>query len=80
MDETGASLLTNLLVWSGVGLSLIGLVGLIWSIVRVAKARRAKLEDAEMRAVLQSALPLNLGALFLSVIGLMLVILGIFLG
>jgi hypothetical protein len=32
-----------------------------------------------MRAVLQSALPLNLGALFLSVIGLMMVILGIFL-
>ncbi len=80
MNDTGASLLTNLLVWGGVGLSLIGLIGLIWSIVRVAKARRAKLEDAEMRAVLQSALPLNLGALFLSVIGLMLVILGIFLG
>jgi len=69
----------DLLIWGGAGVSLMGLAGLIWSIVRVASARRAKLSDAEMRAVLQSALPLNLGALFLSVIGLMMVILGIFL-
>ncbi len=33
-----------------------------------------------MRLVLQKALPLNLGALFLSVIGLMMVVIGIMLG
>jgi hypothetical protein len=33
-----------------------------------------------MREVLRTALPMNLGALFLSVIGLMMVIVGIFLG
>ena len=79
MDSTSSSLIMDLLIWGGAGVSLMGLAGLIWSIVRVASARRAKLSDAEMRAVLQSALPLNLGALFLSVIGLMMVILGIFL-
>ena len=33
-----------------------------------------------MRAVLQSVVPLNIGALFVSAFGLMLVVLGIFLG
>ena len=47
--------------------------------VRVAKARRQKLDDEALRAVVQSVLPLNLGALLLSVIGLMLVMVGIFL-
>ena len=55
-------------------------VGLILSIVRVNKARKAGLSDEELRAAVQKAMPLNLGSLFLSVIGLMVVMLGIFLG
>lgn len=78
MEETGTSLF-NLLIWGGATLSFIGLIGLVWCIIYVARARRARLADDEMRARLQKALPLNLGALFLSVIGLMIVILGIFL-
>jgi len=70
----------ELLVWGGAALSLLGLVGLFWSIAKVNRARRAQLSDEELRAAVQKALPLNLGALFLSVIGLMLVILGVFLG
>lgn len=67
------------LIWGGVALSLVGLIGLMLSIFRVFRARRAGLSDEDLRAAVQAALPLNLGALFLSVIGLMLVILGIFL-
>ncbi|WP_375230647.1 hypothetical protein [Roseobacter sp. S98] len=70
----------DVIIWTGAGVSLLGLAGLIWCIVYVARARRARLADEEMRAVLRRALPLNLGALFLSVIGLVLVIIGIFLG
>lgn len=70
----------DILIWSGAAISLIGLVGLFWSIFLVNRARKAGLEDEELRAAVQKALPLNLGALFLSVIGLMLVIVGIFLG
>ncbi|MEW9918532.1 hypothetical protein AB2B41_02875 [Marimonas sp. MJW-29] len=70
--------LASIVIWSGAAIALLGLIGLIWVILRVSKAKRAKLDDAEMRKVLQSALPLNLGALFLSTIGLMLVIVGIF--
>jgi hypothetical protein len=69
----------DVVIWSGACLSLLGLVGLVWCIVRVSRAKRANLSDDQMRDVLKSALPLNLGALFLSVIGLMMVIVGIFL-
>jgi len=55
-------------------------VGLILSIVKVAKARKKNLTDEELRDAVQKVMPLNMGALFLSVIGLMMVILGIFLG
>ncbi|RDD65627.1 hypothetical protein DU478_14420 [Thalassococcus profundi] len=72
--------LMDILIWLGAGLSALGLLGLIWCIIRVARARRAKLTDAELRAVVQKTVPLNMGALMLSVLGLMVVIVGIFLG
>ena len=68
------------LIWSGTAVSLLGLAGLIWCILTVMRARKASLPDEEMRAKLQGVLPLNLGALFLSVIGLMMVVVGILLG
>lgn len=68
----------EILIWGGACLSGIGLLGLIWCIAYIARARKAKLNDDEMRARLQKALPMNLASLFLSVIGLMLVIVGIF--
>ncbi|WP_073249839.1 hypothetical protein [Shimia gijangensis] len=68
------------LIWSGALVSVIGLLGLILSILRVAKARKANLSDEELRDAVQKVMPLNMGALFLSVIGLMMVIMGIFLG
>lgn len=79
MDTSASPTLADLLIWGGALLSVAGLIGLILCIVYVARARKAQLADQDMRALLQKALPLNLGALFLSVIGLMLVILGIFL-
>ena len=70
----------TILIWAGALISIVGLTGLVLSIVQVNRARRANLSDEELRAAVQKALPLNLGALFLSVIGLMLVIVGVFLG
>ena len=65
------------LVWVGAAVSLIGLLGLVLSIIKVNKARRAGLSDEDLRAAVQKVVPLNMGALFLSVIGLMIVIVGI---
>ena len=67
------------LVWVGAGMSLVGLIGLVMSIVKVWSARRAQLSDDELRDVVRRAMPLNMGALLLSTIGLMTVILGLFL-
>lgn len=70
----------DILIWAGAIVSLLGLAGLVWCILTVARAKRANLEDEELRAVVQKVMPRNLAALFLSVIGLMMVIMGIFLG
>ncbi|WP_204114735.1 hypothetical protein [Shimia biformata] len=67
------------MIWGGAMISFLGLCGLILSIVKVNKARKSGLTDEELRVAVQKAMPLNLGSLFLSVIGLMVVILGIFL-
>ena len=69
----------EVMIWAGAALSMVGLAGLVWCILRVARARRAGLKDDALRAVLQSVIPMNMGALFLSVIGLMLVVIGIIL-
>lgn len=69
----------ELIVWAGAAVSLIGLVGLVWCILCVWRARRAQLDDVAMRIVLQKVLPINTGALFLSVLGLMMVVIGILL-
>ncbi|MBY6138642.1 hypothetical protein KUV26_04265 [Leisingera daeponensis] len=70
----------DLIVWTGAAVSVAGLLGLIWCIFKVARARRQNLDDKALRAAVQSVLPYNLGALLLSVLGLMLVMVGIFLG
>ncbi|MEP3347742.1 MAG: hypothetical protein ABJN34_05165 [Litoreibacter sp.] len=64
----------------GAVITLMGLAGLMWCIIKVARARKQGLNDEELRAVMQTTVGLNLGALFLSAIGLMMVVLGIILG
>jgi hypothetical protein len=78
MENTPFSVF-DILIWVGAIVSLVGFFGLVWCIFRVMRAKRANLPEDEMHAVLQKVLPLNLGALFLSVIGLMMVVVGIFL-
>lgn len=68
------------LIWIGTAITLAGLAGLVWCILRVARARKAGLDDAALRDVIKSTVALNMGALFCAVIGLMMVILGVFLG
>ncbi|MEE4188104.1 MAG: hypothetical protein V2I76_06620 [Roseobacter sp.] len=79
MENAPATTIFDVLIWTGAFISLTGLVGLVWCIIFVARARRAKLSDEDLRARVRKAVPINLGALFLSVIGLMLVVIGIFL-
>ena len=68
-----------LLIWLGAGISLIGIAGIILSVVKVRRAKATAKDDEELRARIQAAMPLNLGAFFLSVIGLMFVVVGVIL-
>ncbi len=78
MEQDSALTIFDLLVYAGVGVTLIGLGLLIWCITRVARARRSGLSDADLRAAIQRVVPWNLAALALSTMGLMLVVIGVF--
>ena len=67
------------LIWIGALVTLLGLFGLVWCIVKVRRAQKDGLDDEAMKARLQSVVAINMGALFLSAIGLMLVVVGILL-
>ncbi|MBN8190229.1 hypothetical protein JF540_26505 [Salipiger thiooxidans] len=68
------------LIWLGAAISVVGLGGLFWCIWRVWSARKAGLDDEALREVVRKVVPLNMGTMILSVIGLMMVIVGISLG
>lgn len=68
------------LIWSGAALTVVGLVGLGYCILRAARAKRAGLDDAAMRAELQRVVVINLGAVGVSALGLAAVVTGILLG
>lgn len=67
------------LVWIGAAFTCLGLVGLGWCIREAMRARRQETEDAALKARLQKVVAVNLGALAVSALGLMMVILGVIL-
>tara|TARA_Y100000385_G_scaffold79185_1_gene80601 strand:+ start:1308 stop:1520 length:213 start_codon:yes stop_codon:yes gene_type:complete len=69
----------EILIWIGSILSLLGLVGLFWCIKTVLTAKKNATSDEQLRDSIQKIVPLNMAALFLSAIGLMIVVLGIIL-
>lgn len=70
----------EILVGLGAVLSVIGIAGIILSIVQVRRAKTGSTTDDELRAKIQAAMPLNLGAFLVSVLGLMCVVVGVLLG
>jgi hypothetical protein len=67
------------MIWAGALVSLVGVAGLVYCVLRALRARRAGLQDEAMRAELQRVVVINMGALAVSALGLMLVVLGIIL-
>ena len=68
------------LIWIGALVSLVGIAGLIWCVLIALRAKREGLDENEMKSKLQRVVAINMGALFLSAIGLMMVVVGILLG
>ena len=69
----------NVLIWAGAAISLIGLMGLLVCIRRVAKAKKVTQSEDELRYAVKEVLPLNLGSLLVSALGLITVVVGILL-
>ena len=69
----------DFLIILGTVVTLIGLGVLIWCILMVANARRNIKDDVQMRERLQKMAAINMLALFLSFIGLMIVVVGVIL-
>ena len=67
----------EILIWIGAGLTVLGLCGLIWCILRALAARRAGLSDDAMRIALHRVVVLNMGALAVSALGLVMVVAGV---
>ena len=70
----------EVLVWIGAAVSLVGVAGLGYCIMLALRARNSGLPEEAMRQALQKVVLYNMGALGVSALGLMLVVLGIFLG
>lgn len=68
------------LIWIGAAVSLIGVIGLMACVVMAMKAKRAGLSDDALRARLKTVVAWNFGALMISALGLMAVVMGIMLG
>jgi hypothetical protein len=68
------------LIWAGTAMTLVGVGGLVYCVLRTLKARRAGLEEAAMRAELQRVITINMAALGFSALGLAAVVAGILLG
>ena len=69
----------EILVWIGALVSLVGVGGLGWCVVMALRARSSGLSDEAMRTALQKVIIYNMGALGISALGLMMVVMGIFL-
>ena len=69
----------NILIWAGAAISLVGLMGLFICIRRVAKAKKETRSEEELRHAVKQVLPLNLGSLLVSSLGLIAVVVGILL-
>lgn len=69
----------EILIGVGAVISIVGIAGIILSIVQVRRAKRDAATDDELKAKIQKVLPLNLGAFLLSVLGLMCVVVGVIL-
>ncbi len=68
-----------IMIWIGTGLTLLGVLGLGLCVMLALRAKRSGLDDAALKLSLQKVVALNLGALLLSGLGLMAVIVGIIL-
>ncbi|NEX44801.1 hypothetical protein [Pseudotabrizicola algicola] len=70
----------EMLIWGGTALTLAGVLTLLWCILLAMRARKSALPEEAIKAQLQKVVVLNLGALAVSALGLIVVVVGVILG
>ena len=68
------------MIWIGAVISVLGLCGVIYSVIAVARAKRSGMGDAALRARIGQVMPINLGAFLSAMLGLAMVLVGSLLG
>lgn len=66
-------------IWTGAALALLGVAGLVYCVLLAMRAKREGLTGPAMQARLQKVVAWNMGALAVSGLGLMLVVVGVIL-
>jgi hypothetical protein len=69
----------DVMIWAGAAMTLIGVAGLAYCVIRTLRARRAGLGADAMRVELQRVIAINMAALGISALGLAAVVAGILL-
>lgn len=69
----------EILIWIGTALTVAGILGLLWCVKLVLGIKKRNLPDAETKTAMQRVIALNMAALFISAIGLMMVVVGVIL-
>ncbi len=67
------------MVWTGALVTILGVIALTGCMYSAMRARNSDLPDDQMRKVLQRLVAWNMGALALSAVGLMMVVVGLML-
>lgn len=68
----------EIMIWIGSGLTVMGLIGIVWCIMAARAAKQDMDDEAALRARMQRIVAVNMGALVVSALGLMLVVIGVF--
>lgn len=69
----------HIVIWIGTGLTLLGIAGLGWCIRLVLGIKRQALPDDQARRAMQRLVAWNMGALAVSFLGLIMVVVGVIL-
>jgi len=69
----------HIVIWIGTALTLVGIAGLAWCIKLVLGIKRQGLSDDQARLAMQRVVAWNMGALAVSFLGLIMVVVGVIL-
>jgi hypothetical protein len=69
----------TLVFYAGVAITLVGLAGIVWLIIRARRLRQTETDDTSVQAELRALVLLNMAAVGLAFMGLAITVVGLIL-